>query len=78
MKNYIEDVEVKIYFQQIPCVAYINMAEGDIDEVTILVPCDDDWNESSGNLLPFLNHAAQSALDMLIRNQLTKMKRDTI
>jgi hypothetical protein len=78
MKNYIEDVEVKIYFQQIPCVAYVNMSEGAIDEITILVPCDDDWNESSGNLLPFLNHAARYALDMLIRNQLTKMKRDTI
>ena len=78
MKNYIEDLEVKIYFQQIPCVAYVNMDLGDIDEVTILVPCDDEWNESSGNLLPFLNHAARSALDVLIRNQLTKMKRDTI
>ena len=72
----IKDLEVRLYFECIPCVAYVNVYGDDIDEITLLVPCDEDWNETSANLLPRLNEAAQCALDDLIIKQLSLMRQD--
>ena len=74
----IKDIEVRIYFECIPCVAYVNVQGDDIDEITLLVPCDEDWHETSGNLLPRLNRAAEYVVSDLIMKQLKLMRKDTI
>jgi|VirMetMinimDraft_7_1064189.scaffolds.fasta_scaffold07431_9 hypothetical protein len=74
----IKDIEVRLYFECIPCIAYVNVYGDEIDDVTLLVPCDEEWNETSSNLLPRLNEAAQYVLDDLIIKQLSLMKKDSI